>query len=417
MKTKNRMYLGALLIIGMLAACKTNDEITEVITPPEAPLFSSGQIVTSDLEKDGVVIESMIDTVVNLGSNEAPALFYLNGKHTISGVEVENGNQASNAFRSITRQDLNAFIKIWGNAYNIPIDINDNSLSAVKNRHLAYFILQDFLRQNDCDLPLLIALSNNVSNLKSSISIIEGCKPSATTPGIINTPNTADNVLRAIEASGIQTSELTMAIKNKGLSEKDFMDMVAQKGINFPATLKSAQSTSGEVAEIVEAVFEGLVKLNKILVKFIENGAPSVDIEDAYVSYLHQDDTNPLNYISSQTATSPTYSVKYCTLATASFYLETEYNAVHKTLPGHFITRSGMIVKSVRCSGGMHVNGSTNFEIPVTTGSNENPIASTKGTVTVKYGDCCCFARTANLSFTISGDKGYTENSWKSNTK
>lgn len=417
MKKRNWIYLSSVLLITLLGACKDNDKITDVITPPDAPLFTNGQIVTSDLEKDGVVVESMIDTVVNLGNTDAPALFYLNGKHTINGVQVESGNQPSNAFRSITRQELHAFIKVWGSAFGIAIDLEDNSEFALKNRQLAYFTLQDFLRQNNVDLPLLVSLSNNTSNLKSSISLVEACRLATPVQQRINIPNTAGNILLAIEASGIQTSDLTKAIQNKGLSVTEFVDKANQRGINFPATLKSGASTEGEIAEIVEAVFEGLVKLNKILVWFIEKGAPSVDIKDTYVSYLHQDDTNPMDYIGSQTSTSPTYSVKYCTLATASFYLETEYNAIHKTLPGKFITRSGMIVNSVKCSGGMHVNGSTNFEIPTTSGTNDNPVATTKGTVTVQYGDCCCFSRTANLTFTIAGDKGYTETTWKPQTK
>lgn len=412
MKNKNWIYLGAVLFVSLLGACKNNDKVTDVITPPDEPLFTNGQIVTSDLEKDGVVIESMIDTVFNLGSTDAPALFYLNGKHTINGVQVENGNQPSNAFRSISRQELHAFIKVWGSAFGIVIDLNDNSEPALKNRQLAYFILKDFLMQNNVDLPLLVSLSKNASNLKSSISLVEACRLANHEQPGINSPNTAGNILRAIEVSGIQTSDLTKAIQSKGLTEKDFLNMANQKGINFPAILKSGASTDGVIADVVEAVFEGLVKLSKILVWFIEHGAASVDIDDTYVSYLHQDDINPMSYIGSQTSTSPTYSVKYCTLATASFYLETEYNAIHKTLPGHFITRSGMIVKSVRCSGGMHVNGSTSFEIPTTIGTNENPVASTNGTVTVDYGDMYCFARTATLTFTITGDKGYKEKTW-----
>ena len=417
MKKKNWIYLGALLFVTLLGACKSNDKVTDVVTTPDQPLFMDGQVVTSDLEKNGVVIESMIDTVVNLGSSDAPALFYLNGKHTLNGVKMEKGNQPSNAFRSITRQELHAFIEVWGKAYGIPVDLADNSAAALKKRQLAYFILQDFLRRNNVDLPLLVSLSNTASNLKSSISLVEACSLANDNQKVINSPNTAGNMLRAIETSGIQPSEITKAIQNNGLNETDFFNLVNKRGINFPATLKSGASTEGEIADVVEAISEGYVKVAKILVWFIQHGAPSVDLEDTYVSYVNKGDTIPMDYFGSQTSTSPTYSVKYCTLATASFYMETEYNAVHQTLPGHFITRAGMIVQSVRCSGGMHVDGSTSFEIPTTTGSDTNPIASVDGTVTLNYGDCCCFARTANLTFNLTGDKGYQETTWVPQTK
>lgn len=417
MKKKNWIYLIAVLFVAVLGACKNNDEINDVITPPDEPLFTNGQLVTSDLEKDGVVIESMIDTVVNLGSNDAPALFYLNGKHTLNGVQMEKGNQPSNVFRSISRQELHAFIEVWGKAYGIPVDLADNSAAALEKRQLAYFILQDFLRRNSVDLPLLVSLSNSASNLKSSISLVEACSLANDKQKVVNSPNTADNMLRAIETSGIQPSELTKLIQNKGLNETDFFNMVNKKGINFPATLKSGASTEGEIAEVIEAISEGLIYVSKIMVWFIQNGAPTVNIADTYVSYLHQDDMNPMNYVGSQKSYSPTYSVKYCTLATASFGMEIDYNATNPNHPGQFITRAGMIVQAVRCSGGMHVKGNTNFEIPSTTGSDANPIASTSGTVTINYGDCCCFARTANLSFTISGDKGYQETTWVPQTK
>jgi hypothetical protein len=53
----------------------------------------------------------------------------------------------------------------------------------------------------------------------------------------------------------------------------------------------------------------------------------------------------------------------------------------------------------------------------MTIGTNEDPIAFSSNTVTVNYGDCCCFARTAVLKFDLSGDQGYKETSWDSNTK
>ena len=190
-----------------------------------------------------------------------------------------------------------------------------------------------------------------------------------------------------------------------------------QKGINFPETLKAGMTEKGEVIEVINGVLEGVIKLSKILVWFIEHGQPSIDIEDTYVSYLHQDDTDPMHYIHSTSIASPVYSVAYCSLAKASFYMEVDYNAENQTYPGQYINRAGMIVKSVRCSGAMHVKGKTEFEIPHTEGTTENPIACTSGTVTVEYGDCCAFARKAKLTFKLRGDTGYDETSWDSKVK
>jgi hypothetical protein len=250
------------------------------------------------------------------------------------------------------------------------------------------------------------------------MDLIDASIVAANTPGELRSYNTADDLLRSIEMAGAKPSDLTRAIQSKGFTEVAFLKLANEKGIDLGATLKGVASVNGEVSEVVEAVMEGLVYLSKILIKFIENGAPVVNIEDTYVSYLHQDDSNVMDYISSaDPIVSSTYSVAYCTLAKASFYIETYYDARHQTLPGQYINRSGMIVKSVTCSGGMHVEGSTTFNVPTTSGTDENPVASTTGSVTVKYGDCCCFARVANLTFALSGANGYLETSWNPNTK
>jgi hypothetical protein len=411
-------YLSVILFTILLGATSCKDDNKEVTTPAEDPLFTEGQLVTSEFSKDDVVIESMVDTIVNLGSADSPALFYVNGEHQLNGAPIPNGNLFTNVFRSVSREDITGFIVIWGRIYEMNIDVNDQSAEAIALRHKAFYMLMEWLRVNNIDLPLLISLCNTPDELKSAISLVDASIAAANTPGEMRSFNIGDDLLRSIEMAGAKPSDLTRAIESKGLTEVAFLQLANKKGIDLSASLKGVASVNGEVSEVVEAVLEGLVYLSKILVKFIENGAPVVNIEDTYVSYLHQDDSNVMDYISSSDPiVSPTYSVAYCTLAKASFYLETYYNAKHETLPGQYINRSGMIVKSVTCSGGMHVEGSTTYNVPTTIGTDDNPIASTTGSVTVKYGDCCCFARVANLTFALSGDQGYVETSWDSNTK
>jgi len=418
MKMRNLFYLSVILFTILLGATSCKDDSKEVTTPVESPLFTDGQLVTSEFSKDDVVIESMIDTVVNLGSADSPALFYVNKEHLLNGTPIADGNHITNVFRSVSRQDINEFIVIWGSVYEMTIDLNDQSAESVAKQHKAFYLLSEFLMANDIDLPLLISLCDNTGELKSAISLINASISAANAQAELRSFNTGNDLLRSIEMIGAKPSDLTRAIESKGLTEIAFLQTANEKGIDLSASLKGVASANGEVSEVVEAVLEGLVYLSKILVWFIENGAPVVDIEDTYVSYLHQDDSNVMDYISStDPIVSPTYSVAYCSLAKASFYLETYYNAKHQTLPGQYINRSGMIVKSVHCSGGMHVKGSTTYNVPTTVGSDENPIASTTGTVNVQYGDCCCFARVANLTFALSGDQGYLETSWDPNTK
>jgi hypothetical protein len=420
MKRKNFIYLAVLLItlFSGVFSCKEDDEEKVTSLPPEQPLFTEGQIVTSEISKDGVVIEAMIDTVVNFGSPEALSLFYVNQSHTLEGEEVEIGNHHSLVFRSLTRQDHMDFIMLWAQLFGQVIDLNDHSQEAVSLRQRAFYKLSQFLIKNEVDFPLLVALCKDLLELKSAVKLVEASSATLKSGDVACEANDVNSIFMALEINGIKPSALCRAIESEGMSPQQFLGMADQKGIDLPAMLKQGATPTGVVTAVIKAVCKAVVYISKFIVWFIEHGAPVVDLEDSYTSYLHQDDPDPMDYISQKPyQTSPTYSVKYCTLATASFYVETYYSAIHQTLPGHYVNRSGMIVKSVHCSGGMHVKGKTEWGAPMTIGTNENPIAFSSNTVTIYYGDCCCFARTAVLTFDVSGDEGYKETSWDSNVK
>ena len=89
MKKKSIFYFSILLVAFLIGpiACN-NDEESETPVVADNPVIYAGQIVTSEISKDDVVIESMIDTVVNLGSEARQALFYVNQSHTLNGVDI-----------------------------------------------------------------------------------------------------------------------------------------------------------------------------------------------------------------------------------------------------------------------------------------------------------------------------------------
>ena len=154
--------------------------------------------------------------------------------------------------------------------------------------------------------------------------------------------------------------------------------------------------------------------------RFISNGTPNPDFENEYASYLNDADTLVMDYYTGKTMVSPVYSVRYGTknhpLVKAEFYMETYYDAYHSTIPGQYINRVGMIVKSTVCSWGMHLDGSTDYGLPTYIGTEDNPIVTADGTTTVNYGDCCAVKRHGVLNFKVSGDVGYVQISWNSNT-
>ncbi len=420
MKRKNHLYLfiAFLACMAVLSSCKKSDSSGDPGTPAtETPLFYDGQIVNSVFTINDVVKEEMIDTVINLGSEEIPALFFVNKSHTIDGVPVAEGNTYTNAFRSLHRGDLYQFIMKWGQLFGMNINVYDTSANAVALRRHAFFMLVSYLRENDIDFPLLVALSGGPQeNLEYAKRWMDASAAVAKMGNPPEMANTSNQIFRSLEKTGHTPRELSLAAAAQGFSEKDFLLMANAKGLNIAGLLKQTDSPQ-QVGIIVSLVCMGLNIAAKLTVKLISNAQPNPQLDDYYVSYLNHADSNLMHYIARKDTISPVYKCYYCSLAGAEFYIETYYDAYHSSYQGQFVNRSGMIVKSVTCSWGMHVNGSTSYDPASYRGTELSPIPYGEADVDINYGDCCCFKRHAHLDFNISGDKGYTEESWKPKTK
>jgi hypothetical protein len=419
MKRKNLFNLLVFTLACVIAvpSCK-KDKSTETPSPTttETPLIQAGQMVNSVFYVDNIVKEEMIDTVVNFGSTEIPALFYVNKSHTIDGIPVTEGNTYSNAFRSLKRGDIYKFIVKWGQLFGMDININDTSANAVALRRQAFFTLVSYLRETDIDFPLLIAISGGPQEqLEYAKKWTDVARDIAQSGYNLDPGNTPNYIFRSLEKSGHTPKELSLAVNSLGMSEKDFLIRANANGLNIASLLK--QGKFPEQGVIVSLVCMGINIAAKLTVYLITHNKSNPQLDDYYVSYLNHADSNLMNYIARKDTTSPTYKCYYCSLAGAEFYIETYYDAYHRYYPGQFVNRSGMIVKAVTCSGGMHVNGSTTYDPASYRGSESSPIPYGEGDVDINYGDCCCFKRHAHLDFNISGDNGYTEESWKPKTK
>lgn len=420
MKRKKLLYLFIISLAGMVAisSCSKDDSNeTPEPTPAETPLFHDGQIVNSVFYVNDVVKEEMIDTVINLGSEEAPALFYMNKSHTIDGIPVTEGNTYVNAFRSLHRADIYQFILKWGQLYGMDISLTDTSASAVALRRHAFFMLVSYLRESDIDFPLLVALSGGpLENLEYAKRWMDASRELAKSGYEQDVANTPNYIFRSLEKTGHTPKELSFAAQAQGMSEKDFLVMANAKGLSIAGLLKQGESPEG-IGAIVSLVCMGLNIAAKLTVKLISSNQPNPQLNDYYVSYLNHSDSNLMHYIARKDTVSPTYKCYYCSLAGAEFYIETYYDAYHSSYQGQFVNRSGMIVKSVTCSWGMHVNGTTTYDPASYRGTEVSPIPYGEADVDINYGDCCCYKRHAHLDFNISGDNGYKEESWKPKTK
>lgn len=397
----------------MNTACSDDDDKSAEV---QTPLFSNGDEVVSQLLVDDVVVEELEEQVVNMGTEEAPALFFIRKKHMANGQNVTSINNANNAYRSLTREDLEKFIYRWGKIFGLDFS-SENTTENIKKKAEAFWILAAFLRENKIDPAVLIKLAEQRNeDLKSLIAVID--ESHAVASKRKDSPNQPNHILVALDKKQSTAKELIQSIESENVSVKDFFEKCELSGVHIPATICNSQvQTKAAVSSIIKGVLKGVELVSKVIIFFVENGAPSVSIEDTYINFLHKNDLNPNHYVDSKTSTSKKYEARYgnkkTPLAQAVFYVEAEYDAKHKTLPGSYLVRVGMIVDKVKCSGLMHVDGKMDFTPPFENiGTEANPIASAVGNIWVDYGDCCCFSRHAYLSFRVSGNSGYKELTW-----
>lgn len=418
MKKKHLIHLILLLLTSLLlVTCnKSADEDNPPSSTPTAdfPIFKEGDIVTSECFTDDVLREQMIDTIVNLGSEERPALFYVNYQHLLDGEPIEVGNHYSNLFRSLTRHEIMEFIVLWGLVHGVDIDLNDHSPEAIELRHEAFYNLQAFLLHTDLDFPLLVSLANDQNELKSAIRWANASTEIQSSGKQLAEVNTPDQIFRSVEASGMKISDISSSVESFGMTEKDFLLLAQDKGLDLASTFM--QISSLRQVNIVCLIALGCKVVSSWLLRFINNGAPIVNLDNSYASYLNDADTLVMHYYTGETMNSPVYTVRYGTknnpLVEAKFYISTYYKAYHASIPGLYVNRVGMVVSSIHCSGTMHLNGTTEFYQPDYEGSGDNIVVKSGGTVTMNYGDCCAVKRKGVLKFDVRGDTGYKQVSW-----
>jgi hypothetical protein len=416
MKKKHLIYVIFMLIVSMImVTCKKDSDEPPSSTPPQdLPEFKAGDIVTSECLTDDVLREQMIDTVVNLGSEARPALFYVNYQHTLDGEAMEVGNHYSNVFRSLTRQEIYEFIVIWGLVNGVDIDLGDTSPEAIELRQEAFHNLQAFLLQTDLDFPLLVSLAKDQKELKSAISWANASTDILASGRQLAEVNTPDHFFRSVEISGMNISDISSTVESFGMTEKDFLILAQEKGLDLESTL--AQISTPRQVNIVCLIALGCKVFSSWLLRFINNGAPIVNLNNSYASYLNDDDTLVMDYYTGETMNSPVYTVRYGTknnpLVEGKFYVNTYYRAYHASLLGLYVNRVGMVVSSIHCSGTMHLNGETKFNPADYEGEGDNLVVKSSGVVTLEYGDCCAVKRKGVLNFNVRGDTGYQQVSW-----
>lgn len=394
----NKFYLVFGIFCALSFSACSDDTMEDYKDPQDAEkVIQANTEMYSRFLVNGEIIEESIDSVLNLGNDEYPALFHVNQSHKVRGVEIPVGIYDLNySFFSLTKEEHEKFIPIFAKTWGLAP--NSNLSKEAKER--AYHQLFAYLKSMDIELAQLIYLSQgDEKRLQATIQI-------------------ADQYITTKSTNSQSLSSIYNQLLRNDINPIDYYQQIEKNGFDENTQIQT-KVTPAEVTKIIKGVIDGVVFVSKIIVGFIENAQPVVNIENQFTSYLHQDDTNVMNYIDPAYHKSNSYECTYGSsltpMAHAKFFIESYYNSRRAADDGRYISRIGMLVEAVSCTGGMHVEGETAFQPGDGRVENNNPIAIGKGEVVIKYGDCCCFARTARLQFEVDGKTGYKQTHWDSN--
>lgn len=409
---KNKFLLGIAFLLPavILTACSDSDDPDNPDTPgisEETRVIKAGDETFTQLLEDDKIREEVIDKVYNFGEEDFQLLFHVTQSHTVDGIEVEEGPADLNcAFLTMNMEEHVRFIRFFA----VALGISESDKLTDEQKLEAYTKLSGILYCTGMELPLIVYLTqDDPDQLRALVRMTESVSP---TRSFNNPVNDLNDIARQMLRMDIKPTDLLAQLEEEGTDFGSFLEMADRQGYQV-AQLLSARS----VLHAVKLVINGLVYASKIIIAIIEGSKPVVNLESTYGSYLCEEDLEPLNYYGSSMTRTPEYEFRYgcagAPLAQAKVYLEAYINAKHRTIPGLYISRLGLLVTKVVCSGGMHVEGDMEFNTPDNIGTEENPVAYVKNTVKIDYGDCCCFSRHGSITYGLSADKGFENINYK----
>ncbi len=394
-------FLTLLLFGAMLAFVGCSDDDVETASDEEVAMLVEGETYYNEFLLDDLLQEQVEDLIVNYGSEDSPALFPISQSHLAystagdesTAEELINRPEVDlyTAFTSITAEELESFIEVFAATKNLGDVTTDEDA-----RMRAYIAFRSLLNEAQVDMALLIYLGNyNFDDTEAAVSLVEGFAQTRTSSSDSNA------LMREILTSGVTASQY---VESDG------------------ACLSVASvSTKGGVLKDIKSFLKAIEFTLKAVLKIITSGAPDVDATNSYAAYLNADDTDNLSYYDPTLMYSGTYECRYGTsgapLAQLKWEVECYYDAKHPdpALSGLYITKVGVIIEKIVCSGAMHVNSSVTFyEGSSYLNADGLSITQADAQVDVSYGDCCCFSRNGQLKFNIDAEKGYTQTYWNS---
>lgn len=363
-----KYYLGLVgfVIAVAMVECKKDDvlvsEPEKQSTTNTSEIIEEGSVVYSELLKDNQLIELSVDSLVNLGSEENPAYFYVNLSHTVYDKPVENKQtENSTAFFSVTLEDMETFISMYAEAQSLGSGQNMTD----EEKQSAYHHLYNFLQENDIDGTQFVSTS-----LKNT-SVLES----------------------ALENGSLQ-------IYDTSITDSILKNVVLRKeGLQLPYIIHSEN-------EIVRSSHVVIDPFN----------------DNTYVSYINKSENIYNQYYETSTFKSSSYIFRYgtkgCPMIECEFYIEGWYTSKLKTDTQKvlYVPYLMTIINNSYIGFSMYLEGMVTYYNPDIrqTDTGEYPIIGS-GEVKIEYGDSWKVNRVAKLKFSVDGKTGFIENNWDSN--
>lgn len=375
------------LFTGVFVACSDNEsEISEIVPQELNRVIQANTEMVSELLVDDELLEESVDSVLNLGNEDYPAYYHVNKSHKLNGENILPGIGDMNcAFRTLNMEEHEELIKVFALVMNYSQSLE----LTLEQKQRAYYFLLGYLKAWEVEAAQLAYLvQGNEERMKAAFELAESY----------------------VESRSSDMPELGMLFDH--MIVNNINPVECRDRLNAMMEVESR----GEVTAIVKGVVKGVVIASKIIVKIIENAEPVVNLNNQYASYLNANDTVPMNYINATQSLTSTYEFRYGAkknpMARAKFIVEAYGNAKHANYNGKYISRVGMLVKDVRCTGGMHVVGETYFYAgEKEQDSNGELIAVGPLEVVIRYGDCCCFAKVGRVKFDAKGNGSIVQTS------
>ena len=388
-----KIYLGLIGLVLIVAIVDCKQDSALMSEPDSDPnrngldLPAVGTVIYSELLRDDQVIEQSVDSLVNFGSEENPAYFYVNLSHTVNQ-DLVSERQANNcSFYSVTIEDLEKFISMYAEAQSLC-----NSVSMTnEEKQSAYHHLYNFLVENQIDGAQLVATTlQNPSLLNQTLEsgkiIPEKPTLKPVKPEIQDLPEIPDDFLPYI-TNQLSTDDAVLdSILNHIVLRRD--------GLKLPYIIEDDS---------------------------IEH-EPDPYNTNTYVSYINDTDDNSKNYYDEKILKSPVYTCRYgtkgCPMVESEFYIEGWYNSKHKgdTKNILYVPYLKTMIKDVHIGATMHLKGSVTYTQPDIrySDTDEYPVIG-GGEVVITYGDSWKVKRVGRLRFTVDGKTGYKEEYWDNN--